>query len=145
MLQRLFIALTATSLTLAIPAAAQVADQPNPAAPETGQTQKPGDSVVSGVTVTPKTGKVDPKLQCLDEACVKQVVAELKTRYPQVYRGLMQWCMLNDTGRMSYHTSDAKALLDQGNGDVNSTFDGVPSVQKVVCDDRFAKTEAKAK
>ena len=138
----------AAALCFASSALAQNTDQPGPGPARDAQTLTPqslpvqapaASPEVSGVTVSPKAGaNLDPKIQCPDEACVKNVVRELKTRFPKQYRGLMQWCMANESGRAALQTNDQ--LRSVIGGQQSTVFDAQPkSVEEMVCDSRFEK------
>jgi hypothetical protein len=117
-----------STLIVSAPAMAQApAPAPTPAA---GGVQE-----LSGVTVTPKAGPVNPKAQCADEACIKAVVAMLKTKFPREYHKLMQWCLMSESERMALKNSGWSTLLAG-----SETLSTDPTAgEKIVCDDRFAK------
>lgn len=127
------------SLSMALLAVPALADQPSAAA---GTDKAP---VVSGVTVTPKTGTIDPKLKCADQACVLTVLAQLKAHYPREYQNLMRWCMANDSQRMAVTSSGligSGGSVDNENqsltpGDSGAT--SATSTEQLICDDRYRK------
>jgi hypothetical protein len=131
------LAVSLSSALLAVPALAG-----EPAAPAAAADPVP---TVSGVTVTPKAGTIDPQLKCADEACVKTVLKLLKTRYPREYQNLMRWCMANDSQRMAVMSSGligSGGQVDNLNqsltpGDSGAT--GASSTEQLICDDRFSK------
>ena len=142
----------AMAVLIAAPALAQATDAQTAgasAAVDAGSAPAPGSAPagkapeVSGVTVSPKTAPISPKLQCPDLQCVKDVVREIKVRYPKVYRGLMQWCLANESGRMAFSTSDAKTMAFSIFGgqmdDPSATKYDSGQVEKTVCDSRFEK------
>jgi hypothetical protein len=117
-------------IALGAPALAQA-----PAPAETPAPAQSPPAELSGVTVTPKAGPINPKAQCVDEACIKAVVQALKTRFPREYSKLMRWCMSSEAERMALKSSGWNTLLAG-----YQTLSTDPKAgEKIVCDDRFAK------
>jgi len=129
------LAVALTTMSLCGPALAQAPVPGDTAASAQTPPSASAPAELSGVTVTPKIGPINPKAQCADEACIKAVVQALKTRFPREYNKLMQWCMSSEAERMALKNSGWNTLLAG-----YQTLSTDPKAgEKLVCDDRFAK------
>ena len=105
-----------------------LAPAPPPAASLSPTTPKLDGHTVSGVTVEAKPLKI-PKCGARDNACIAEVVAELRQRYPKELR---QWCSQEEMKSTRANFMGSEFLGSADHPMIDGSF-APPAVTRIAC------------